>query len=103
MARGNTLSLDCATLTGWAVAEEYNITDWGEIRLKDGELTLWRFLERIKDEYNITRIVAENIFLGKNVKTFQRLANFHGVICLFCQLNGQTDRNKFRLLLCWKR
>lgn len=85
---GNTLALDCATLMGWSVAIEGTLSDYGEIRLKDGEQSLWNFLTDITTKYNITRIVAESIFLDKNVKTFQRLANYHGVINLFAQLNN---------------
>lgn len=84
---GNTLSLDCATLMGWSVAKEGVLTEYGEIRLKRGEVDLWEFLTNISQKHGITRIVAESIFLDKNVKTFQRLANYHGVINLFSQLN----------------
>lgn len=84
---GNTLALDCATLMGWAVAVEGALTNYGETRLKRGEVDLWEFLTNITMKYGITRIVAENIFLDKNVRTFERLANYHGVIHLFVQLN----------------
>lgn len=85
---GNTLALDCATLMGWSVAVEEKLTDYGETRLTNGERDLWQFLTDITAQYNITRIVAEGIFLNNNVRTFERLANYHGVIRLFAQLNG---------------
>ena len=77
---GNTLALDCATLMGWAVAIEGALTAYGETRLKRGEADLWEFLTDMKAKHHITRIVAESIFLDKNVRTFERLANYHGVI-----------------------
>ena len=85
---GNTLALDCATLMGWAVAIEGALTAYGETRLKRGEADLWEFLTDMKAKHHITRIVAESIFLDKNVRTFERLANYHGVIHLFAQLNN---------------
>lgn len=85
---GNTLTLDCATLMGWSVAVEEKLTDYGETRLTNGELDLWQFLTNITNQYQISRIVAEGIFLNNNVRTFERLANYHGVIRLFALLNG---------------
>lgn len=85
---GNTLALDCATLMGWSVAVEDKLTNYGEKRLTNGERDLWQFLSDITAQYEITRIVAEGIFLNNNVRTFERLANYHGVIKLFAQLNG---------------
>ncbi|WP_290380584.1 crossover junction endodeoxyribonuclease RuvC [uncultured Muribaculum sp.] len=100
---GNTLSLDCATLLGWSVAVENQLTDYGEIKLKHGEVDLWKFLEDITEKYNISRIVAENIFYKDNVRTFQRLANYHGVINLFCQLHGLELITKGYQPTEWKR
>lgn len=85
---GNILALDCATLMGWCVAMGGAVTTYGELRLVNGERDLWKFLKETATQYNITRIVAEGIFLDKNVATFERLANYHGVINLFAQLNG---------------
>lgn len=59
---GNTLALDCATLMGWVVAVEGTLTDYGETRLKYGEVDLWKFLKDTTSKYKITRIVAEDIF-----------------------------------------
>ena len=100
---GNTLALDCATLMGCAVATERTLTEYGEIRLKRGEVDLWEFLTNITEKYDITRIVAENIFLDKNVRTFERLANYHGVIHLFAQLNGIELITKGYQPTEWKR
>ena len=100
---GNTLALDCATLMGWSVAVEGMLTAYGEIRLKNGECDLWKFLTDITDKYQITRIVAEGIFLDNNVRTFQRLANYHGVINLFAQLNGLELITKGYQPTEWKR
>lgn len=100
---GNTLSLDCATTTGWAVAEKYSVTDYGEIKLKEGEKTLWDFLSEITKKHNITRIVAEDIFYDKSVPTFRRLANYHGVINLFCSVNGIELHRDNYLPTQWKR
>ncbi|NDW12487.1 hypothetical protein D0T50_06230 [Bacteroides sp. 214] len=99
----NTLSLDCATLTGWCVAVETRVTEWGEIKLKQGELDLWKFLSNITAKYKVTRIVAESIFLSKNVKTFQRLANYHGVLNLYCQLHNIELITKGYQPTEWKR
>lgn len=85
---GNTLALDCATLTGWCVAEENKVIAYGEIKLTNGESSLWKFLTDTAAQYHINRIVAESIFLDKNAHTYERLANYHGVINLFAQLNG---------------
>lgn len=85
---GNTLALDCATIMGWAVATEGTLTEYGETRLKRGEADLWKFLTDMTIKYHITQIVAENIFLDKNVRMFERLANYHGVIHLFSQFYG---------------
>lgn len=100
---GNTLALDCATLMGWAVATEGTLTEYGETRLKRGEIDLWEFLTNITEKYDITRIVAENIFLDKNVRTFERLANYHGVIHLFSQLYGIELITKGYQPTEWKR
>lgn len=100
---GNTLALDCATLMGWAVATEETLTEYGETRLKRGEIDLWEFLTNITEKYDITRIVAENIFLDKNVRTFERLANYHGVIHLFSQLYGIELITKGYQPTEWKR
>lgn len=100
---GNILALDCATLMGWAVAIEGTLTDYGETRLKRGEVDLWEFLMNITERYGITRIVAESIFLDKNVRTFERLANYHGVIKLFAQLNGIELTTKGYQPTEWKR
>jgi Holliday junction resolvasome RuvABC endonuclease subunit len=100
---GNTLALDCATLMEWAVAVERALTDYGEIRLKHGEADLWEFLTDMETKYHITRIVAENIFLDKNVRTFERLANYHGVIHLFTQLNDIELITKDYQPTEWKR
>lgn len=100
---GNTLALDCATLMGWAVATEGTLTEYGETRLKRGEIDLWEFLTNITEKYDITRIVAENIFLDKNVRTFERHANFHGVIHLFSQLYGIELITKGYQPTEWKR
>lgn len=100
---GNTLALDCATLMGWAVATEGTLTEYGETRLKRGEADLWKFLTDMTKKYHITRIVAENIFLDKNVRTFERLANYHGVIHLFVQLNGIELITKGYQPTEWKR
>ena len=100
---GNTLALDCATLTGWCVAVEDIIKDYGETRLKNGECDLWQFLTAISAQYQITRIVAEGIFLNNNVRTFERLANYHGVIKLFAQLNGLELITKGYQPTEWKR
>lgn len=100
---GNTLALDCATLMGWSVAVEEKLTDYGETRLTNGERDLWQFLTDITAQYNITRIVAEGIFLNNNVRTFERLANYHGVIRLFAQLNGLELITKGYQPTEWKR
>ena len=100
---GNTLALDCATLMGWAVAVEGALTEYGETRLKRGEADLWQFLTDMTIKYHITRIVAENIFFDKNVRTFERLANYHGVIHLFSQLNGIELITKGYQPTEWKR
>lgn len=100
---GNTLALDCATLMGWSVAVEDRLKDYGEIRLKNGERDLWEFLSDITAQYHINRIVAEGIFLGDNVRTFQRLANYHGVISLFAQLNDIELITKGYQPTEWKR
>ena len=100
---GNTLSLDCALLTGWAVAVEGRLTEYGEVRLSRGENALWEFLTNITAKYHITRIVAESIFLNKNVRTFERLANYHGVINLFAQLNEIELITKGYQPTEWKR
>jgi len=100
---GNTLALDCATLMGWCVAVEDKLTDYGETRLKNGESDLWQFLTDITTQYQITRIVAEGIFLNNNVRTFERLANYHGVIKLFAQLNGLEFITKGYQPTEWKR
>lgn len=100
---GNTLALDCATLMGWSVAVEDKLTDYGETRLTNGEGDLWRFLTDITIQYHITRIVAEGCFLDKNVRTFERLANYHGVIKLFAQLNGIELITKGYQPTEWKR
>lgn len=100
---GNTLALDCATLTGWAIAHENKIVEWGETKLKNGEVDLLDLLERLCEKHNIERIVAEGIFLGENVRTFERLANYHGVIKLFCQLNNIDLITKHYQPTEWKR
>lgn len=100
---GNTLALDCATLMGWSVAVEGKLTSYGETRLKNGESDLWQFLTDITAQYQVTRIVAEGIFLNRNVKTFERLANYHGVIKLFAQLNGIDLITKGYQPTEWKR
>ncbi len=100
---GNTLALDCATLMGWSVAIESKLKDYGEIRLTNGEVDLWDFLTNITNQYQITRIVAEGIFLNNNVRTFERLANYHGVIRLFTQLNGLELITKGYQPTEWKR
>ncbi len=100
---GNTLALDCATLMGWSVAVEDKLTSYGETRLKNGESDLWQFLTDITAQYQVTRIVAEGIFLNRNVKTFERLANYHGVIKLFAQLNGIDLITKGYQPTEWKR
>lgn len=100
---GNTLALDCATLMGWAVAVEGVLSDSGETRLVNGEIDLWEFLSDISHKYQISRIVAEGIFLDSNVKTFERLANYHGVIKLFAQLNGIELITKGYQPTEWKR
>ena len=100
---GNTLALDCATLMGWAVAVEGALTEYGETRLKRGEADLWKFLTDMTIKYHITRIVAENIFFDKNVRTFERFANYHGVIHLFSQLNGIELITKGYQPTEWKR
>lgn len=100
---GNTLALDCATLMGWSVAIEDKLTDYGETRLKGGERDLWQFLTDITSKYHFTRIIAEGIFLNANVRTFQRLANYHGVINLFAQLNGLELTTKGYQPTEWKR
>jgi crossover junction endodeoxyribonuclease ruvC len=100
---GNTLALDCATLMGWAVAIEGTLTEYGETRLKRGEIDLWGFLTDITAKHHITRIVAENIFLDKNVRTFERLANYHGVIHLFSQLHNIELITKGYQPTEWKR
>lgn len=102
-ALGNTLALDCATLTGWCVAVEGMITDYGEAALTHGEVTLWNFLVDITAKYNITRIVAEGIFYDRNVRTFQRLANYHGVINLFARQRGIELITKGYQPTEWKR
>lgn len=100
---GNTLALDCATLMGWSVAVEGKLTSYGETRLKNGESDLWQFLTDTTAQYQVTRIVAEGIFLNRNVKTFERLANYHGVIKLFAQLNGIDLITKGYQPTEWKR
>lgn len=100
---GNTLALDCATLMGWSVAVEDKLTACGETRLTNGERDLWAFLTDITSQYHITRIVAEGCFLDKNVRTFERLANYHGVIKLFAQLNGLELITKGYQPTEWKR
>lgn len=80
---GNTLALDCATLMGWSVAVDDKLTDFGEKRVTTGERDLWQFLTDVSAKYQITRIVAEGLFFNNNVMTFERLANYHGVIKLF--------------------
>lgn len=100
---GNTLSLDCATLMGWSVAIEGKLTDYGETNLKNGEFDLWQFLTDINAQYHITRIVAEGIFLHNNPRTYERLANYHGVIKLFAQLNGVELITKGYQPTEWKR
>lgn len=100
---GNTLALDCATLMGWAVALEGALTDYGETRLQRGEVDLWDFLTNITEKYGITRIIAESIFLDKNVRTFERLANYHGVIHLFSQFYGIELITKGYQPTEWKR
>lgn len=100
---GNTISLDCATLLGWCVAMEGNLTDWGEVKLERGEVDLWELLNNLNSQYHPKRVIAENIFLKDNVKTFQRLANYHGVIALFCQLNGIELITKGYQPTEWKR
>ncbi len=100
---GNTLALDCATLMGWSVAVEGRLTAYGEKRLTNGEGDLWRFLTDITARYHIARIVAEGIFCDKNVRTFERLANYHGVIKLFAQLNGLELITKGYQPTEWKR
>lgn len=86
----NTLSLDCARLTGWCVAHGGTLAEWGEIDLgnKCKESELWKFLSEITARHDIRRVVAEDIYFDKNPLTFMRLANLHGVIRLFCQSNG---------------
>lgn len=100
---GNTLALDCATLMGWSVAVEDKLTAYGETRLKNGERDLFQFLTDITAQYHITRIVAEGCFLDRNVRTFERLANYHGVITLFAQLNGLELITKGYQPTEWKR
>lgn len=100
---GNTLALDCATLMGWSVAVETTLKNYGETRLINGEGDLWQFLTDITAQYQITRIVAEGIFLNNNVRTFERLANYHGVIKLFAQLNGLELITKGYQPTEWKR
>lgn len=100
---GNTLALDCATLMGWSVAVEDKLTAYGETRLKNGERDLFQFLTDITAQYHITRIVAEGCFLDRNVRTFERLANYHGVIKLFAQLNGLELITKGYQPTEWKR
>lgn len=100
----NILALDCATTTGWCVGTVGKpITQWGEIKLNNGEVDLWKFLNEIAEQYNVTRILAEDIFLNKNVQTFERLANYHGVINLFCQLRGIELVRKGLSPTQWKR
>ena len=100
---GNTLALDCATLMGWSIAVEDKLTDYGEMRLKNGERDLWQFLTDITEKYHVTRIIAEGIFLNNNVRTFERLANYHGVINLFTQLNEIELTTKGYQPTEWKR
>lgn len=100
---GNTLALDCAALMGWSVAVETTLKNYGETRLTNGESDLWQFLTDITAQYQITRIVAEGIFLNNNVRTFERLANYHGVIKLFAQLNGLELITKGYQPTEWKR
>lgn len=100
---GHTLALDCAALMGWSVADETRPIDWGEIKLKNGECDLWNFLTHTTAQYDIKRIVSENIFYKDNVKTFQRLANYQGVINLFCQLNSIEFITKGYQPTEWKR
>lgn len=100
---GNTLSLDCATLLGWCVGVENVLTEWGEVKLKNGEIDLWKLLNDLDSKYHFERIIAENIFYKNNVRTFQRLANYHGVIALYCQLNNIDLITKGYQPTEWKR
>lgn len=101
---GNILALDCATTTGWCVGTVGKpIAQWGEIKLKNGESDLWDFLNETAGQYNVTRILAEDIFFNKNVQTFERLANYHGVINLFCLLRGIELVRKGLSPTQWKR
>lgn len=104
--KSNVLALDCATTTGWAVAVEGRLAEYGEIRLKAGECDLWAFLTEITAKYGITHIVAEGAFYDekkKNIKTFERLSNFHGVMHLFSQLNGLKFTSEGYQPTQWKR
>ncbi len=102
------VALDTATSCGYAIYGNGEILEYGVCNLErhkrgepvQKEKQLYELLQGIAKDYDITEIIAEDIFKKKvkNVyeaeeaeNTFKQLGCFQGVIKLFCQYNGITS------------
>lgn len=88
----NILALDTAQKCGYCIITNGTITEYGERNLhtQQPETELYNLIAEKVDKYDITHIAAEEIYLGKNVATFKKLAGYQGIIKQYAQQAALT-------------
>jgi Holliday junction resolvasome RuvABC endonuclease subunit len=90
------LGIDVASRTGWCLAtttpEEIKLTyGFVDINSTDKYFKYNRYIEIFKSMPIADKIIIEESFYGKNVKTFQMLSRLGGVIYAALVIHGQKD------------
>jgi len=91
------LGVDTASRTGWCKAtttKKEVVFDYGFIDVKSNNkyFKYNRYIKLFSNIVKTDKLIIEESFYGRNVKTFQMLSRLGGFIYAIAHLNGQKDK-----------